>query len=88
MSLATDRSRGRAILSAVFVTMLWSSSWVLIRFGLDSEALRPITFAGLRYSLASVVLWAVVVARSETRGEVVAHAGGARWPRWALSTTP
>lgn len=40
--------------------MLWSSSWVLIRIGLDEEALPPITFAGLRYVLAATVLlgWA------------------------------
>ena len=32
----------RAVLIALFVTFLWSSSWVLIRWGLDQEALEPI----------------------------------------------
>jgi len=36
-------------LQALFVTFLWSSSWVLIKFGL--EEIPPLTFAGLRYGL-------------------------------------
>lgn len=43
-----------AILLALFVTILWSSSWVLIKINLQS--LPPLTFAGLRYSLASLIL--------------------------------
>lgn len=41
---------------ALAVTVLWSSSWILIRVGLDDESLPPITFAALRYTLAAVVL--------------------------------
>lgn len=52
----------RALVAAVIVTVLWSSSWVLIRFGLDDESLSPLTFAGLRYGCAAAVLWAVVLA--------------------------
>lgn len=53
-----DRSHHRrAVVAAVVVTVLWSSSWVLIRQGLDDEALPPLTFAGLRYGLAAAVLW-------------------------------
>ena len=48
------------------VTVLWSSSWILIRNGLDDEALAPITFAGLRYGLAATVLL-IVVSTSRTR---------------------
>ena len=48
---------------ALFVTLLWSSSWVLIRWGLEDEALPPITFAALRYALAAAILVAWVVAR-------------------------
>ncbi len=40
-----------AVSTAVFVTMLWSTSWVLIKIGLKAD-LPPITFAGLRYTLA------------------------------------
>jgi drug/metabolite transporter (DMT)-like permease len=44
-----------AILQAVFVTVLWASSWVLIKFGLRND-LPPVTFAGLRYGLAWLCL--------------------------------
>ncbi len=44
----------RAILLALFVTFLWSTSWVLITIGLDD--IPPVTFAGLRYFLAFLVL--------------------------------
>jgi drug/metabolite transporter (DMT)-like permease len=44
----------QAILQALFVTFLWSTSWVLIKIGLrDMPAL---TFAGLRYGLAFLCL--------------------------------
>jgi drug/metabolite transporter (DMT)-like permease len=43
-----------AVCQALFVTFLWSLSWVLIKFGLrDVPAL---TFAGLRYTLAFLCL--------------------------------
>jgi drug/metabolite transporter (DMT)-like permease len=48
-------SRLSAILQAVFVTFLWSTSWVLIKIGLRGN-LPPITFAGLRYAMASLCL--------------------------------
>ncbi|MGH2537735.1 MAG: DMT family transporter [Candidatus Promineifilaceae bacterium] len=44
----------RAALAGLFVTFLWSTSWVLIKFGL--EEVPAITFAGLRYSLAFLAL--------------------------------
>lgn len=47
-----------AILEALFVTVLWSSSWVIIKFGL--EEIPPFIFAGLRYSLASIILCAII----------------------------
>ena len=37
-----------AILQAAFVTFLWSTSWVLIKVGLDDLELAPLTFAWLR----------------------------------------
>ena len=67
----TDRSsHTRAIWTALLVTVLWSSSWVLIRIGLDDQSLPPITFAGLRYALAAVVLWAWVTSRAASRAEL------------------
>src|SRR5690606_38597227 len=47
-------SRNKAILQALFVTLLWSSSWVLIKSSI--EEIPPLTFAGLRYFIAFLVL--------------------------------
>jgi drug/metabolite transporter (DMT)-like permease len=44
----------RAVLQALFVTFLWSTSWVLIKFGLEDIPALP--FAGLRYLLAFLCL--------------------------------
>ncbi len=55
--IAAPSHHRRALLLAVVVTFLWSSSWVLIRVGLDDESLPPISFAGLRYGLAAAMLW-------------------------------
>jgi len=46
--------RLRAILQALIVTFLWSTSWVLIKIGL--EDIPAVTFAGLRYFLAFLIL--------------------------------
>jgi drug/metabolite transporter (DMT)-like permease len=42
------------VLLALLVTVLWSTSWVLIRIGLVD--MPPLSFAGLRYSLAFLCL--------------------------------
>ena len=44
-----------AVLQALLVTFLWSTSWILIKMGLKAS-LPAVTFAGLRYSLAFVCL--------------------------------
>ncbi|MEM8746949.1 MAG: DMT family transporter [Actinomycetota bacterium] len=59
-----------ALWTAFAVTVLWSSSWVLIRFVLDDEDLEPLTFAGLRYGLAAAVVAGAVAVRSDRRAEV------------------
>ena len=46
--------RLRAILQALFVTVLWSTSWVLIKRTLAE--IPPLTFAGLRFTLAFLIL--------------------------------
>lgn len=48
----------RAVLEALLVTVLWSSSYVLIKIGLQD--IPPLTFAGLRYGLATLVLLTIV----------------------------
>jgi len=59
--------RQRAVLEALLVTFLWSTSWVLIKRGLDE--IPPLTFAGLRYAIAFVVLSPALWRR---RGELCA----------------
>jgi drug/metabolite transporter (DMT)-like permease len=47
------------------VTVLWSSSFVIIKFGL--EDIPPLTYAALRYSIASMILLAIVVGQASVR---------------------
>lgn len=47
-------AHSRAVLQALLVTVLWSTSWVLIKIGLDD--IPALTFAGLRYVLAFLCL--------------------------------
>ncbi len=58
--------RLKAILLAVFVTFLWSTSWVLIKIGLHNN-LPAITFAGLRYTLAFLCLVPFVLVNPSQR---------------------
>lgn len=58
-------SRTRAVLQALFVTFLWSTSWVLIKFGLDE--IPALTFAGLRYALAFLLLLPLLLRREVRR---------------------
>ena len=44
----------RAVLQALFVTFLWSTSYILVKVGL--EDIPPLPFAGLRYTVAFVFL--------------------------------
>ncbi|WP_040491722.1 DMT family transporter [Ilumatobacter nonamiensis] len=66
---ADRRVHVRAVATALFVTLLWSSSWILIRVGLDDHDLAPLTFAGLRYSVAAIVLLAWVGSSPRLRNE-------------------
>ncbi len=60
--------RKRAAICAFFVTVLWSSSWVLIKIGLRDEiGLPPLPFAGLRYSVAFLCLIAFVLGAKKHR---------------------
>jgi drug/metabolite transporter (DMT)-like permease len=56
--------RINAILQAIFVTVLWASSWILIKFGLRNN-LPPLTFAGLRYGLAWICLLPLILFKRE-----------------------
>jgi drug/metabolite transporter (DMT)-like permease len=62
--------RRRALGAALAVTVLWSSSWVLIRAGLRQDRLPPLTFAGLRYVTAAAALWVAVALNRAARGQL------------------
>ena len=49
------RTHLTAVSQALLVTFLWSTSWVMIKIGLKTN-LPPVTFAGLRYTLAALCL--------------------------------
>jgi drug/metabolite transporter (DMT)-like permease len=55
--------RGKSIFQALLVTFLWSTSWVLIKFGLRD--LPALSFAGLRYLLAAVCLLPLLLGSKE-----------------------
>jgi drug/metabolite transporter (DMT)-like permease len=56
----------RAILLGVFITFLWSTSWVLIKIGLRNN-LPALSFAGLRYFTAFLCLIPFVLANPNER---------------------
>ncbi|MFW9830840.1 MAG: DMT family transporter [Candidatus Thorarchaeota archaeon] len=63
-----NRKHWLAIATAFFVTILWSSSFVIIKFGLLE--IPPLIFAGLRYSLAAIILLMAAVAIPTSRVEI------------------
>lgn len=65
----------RAVLQALFVTFLWSTSWVFIKLGLDE--IPALTFAGLRYGLAFLLLLPLLF-RAEVR-RAIARLSGRQW---------
>ena len=67
-----------AVLQALFVTFLWSTSWVLIKFGL--EDIPALTFAGLRYMLAFLFLLPFLL-RQPAEMEKVRHLPRQAWLR-------
>lgn len=60
--LSSLSPHNRAVLQALFVTFLWSTSWVFIKLGLRDE-IPALTFAGLRYVLAFLCLLPLVLRR-------------------------
>lgn len=49
----------KSVLIALFVTFLWSTSWILIKVGLVNIPALP--FAGLRYLFASIILFIYMI---------------------------
>lgn len=57
--------RLKAILEALLVTFLWSSSYIFTKFGLLD--IQPLTLVGLRYFIASIVLIPLALSRGEQK---------------------
>jgi drug/metabolite transporter (DMT)-like permease len=64
-----SNSHLKAVSQALFVTFLWSTSWVLIKIGIK-ENLPPVTFAGLRYTLAFFCLMPLILLNKKYRMEL------------------
>jgi len=67
-------------LLALLVTVLWSTSWVLIRIGL--EDIPPLSFAGLRYTLAFLCLLPFAIRSRQL--EPLRRASAGTWLRLIL----
>lgn len=65
----TSKLHIRAVLQALFVTFLWSTSWVLIKIGLQAS-LPAVTFAGLRYFIAFLCLLPFVLINPTHRNAI------------------
>ena len=57
-----------ALIEALLVTIIWSSTFVVVKLGL--ETLGPLTIAGLRYLLGSLVLLPFMLFRKSARGPI------------------
>jgi drug/metabolite transporter (DMT)-like permease len=73
--MGENRGKGKltALLQALLVTFLWATSWVLVKIGLEN--IPALTFAGLRYFIAFLILL-VVFYRS---GQFTALRNLSRW---------
>lgn len=61
-------SKVKAILLAMLVTFIWSTSWILIKIGL--KEIPALTFAGLRYTIAFLCLIPFILGKT-TRKEII-----------------
>lgn len=75
-----NHSHSRAILLAFLVTFLWSTSFVIIKIGLDE--IPPLTFAGLRYTIAFICL--LPFAFAKTNSSVIKNLGKKDWFKLVL----
>jgi len=57
--MSSEKKHKIAIAQALLVTFLWSTSFVLVKIGL--EEVPPVTFAGMRYAIAATVLLLYIV---------------------------
>jgi len=65
MSSSFSKDYILAFFTAFIVTILWSSSWVIIKFGL--KEISPLIFAAFRYSIASIILLVLIFTNKSHR---------------------
>jgi len=70
--------RRLALIGALLVTIIWSSTFVIVKMGLES--LGPLTIAGLRYLIGSLVLAPFLLLRKSSRAPVSKKL----WPKLIL----
>lgn len=72
----------KAVFQALLVTFLWSTSWVLIKLGLQAN-LPAVSFAGLRYTMAFLCLLPFVLFNPRHR-ETIRNLPGSTWAQLVL----
>jgi drug/metabolite transporter (DMT)-like permease len=75
---ARKKKNRLAVLEALLVTIIWSSTFVIVKFGLES--LGPLTIAGLRYFIGSLVLLPFLIFRKSSSTSI----SGNLWMRLIL----
>lgn len=75
---AIDKQRMIAIGESLLVTLIWSSSFIVVKFGL--ETLGPLTIAGLRYFLGALLLLPFLI----KRGVPIKTISKEYWPQFVL----
>jgi drug/metabolite transporter (DMT)-like permease len=78
----SKKAHTKVLFLAVFITFLWSTSWVLIKLGLKNN-LPALSFAGLRYFAAFLCLAPIVLASPKERA-VLRNLSRADWGWLAL----
>lgn len=53
-----NKDQLKILLGYVIICLIWGSTWIAIKFGLDS--LTPLISAGLRFTLASILIFAIL----------------------------
>lgn len=53
----------KAVLVWMILAIIWGTTWIFIKLGLRD--LPPVTFAGIRFLIADLILWGVVIARGK-----------------------
>ena len=63
-----ESSKWRAVAAALLVSLIWSSTLVIVKIGLDS--LGPLTIAGLRYFLGFILLSPFLLLQKASKGKL------------------